>query len=122
MAVKKKAAKKKVATKKAAATAVKKPPTKSEILNHIAGETELSRKEVSAVLESLTGLIEKNIKPRGVGFFNLPGLLKIKVIKKPATKARKGTNPFTGEEMMFKAKPARKVVKVLPLKGLKDMV
>ena len=122
MAVKKKAAKKKVATKKAAATAVKKPPTKSEILNHIAAETELSRKEVAAVLDSLSGLIEKNIKPRGVGFFNMPGLLKIKVIKKPATKARKGTNPFTGEEMMFKAKPARKVVKVLPLKGLKDMV
>ena len=122
MAVKKKAAKKKVATKKAAATAVKKPPTKSEILNHIAAETELSRKEVTAVLDSLSGLIEKNLKPRGAGFFNLPGLLKIKVIKKPAVKARKGTNPFTGEEMMFKAKPARKVVKVLPLKGLKDMV
>ncbi len=122
MAVKKKAAKKKVATKKAAASAVKKPPTKSEILNHIAAETELSRKEVTAVLDSLSGLIEKNLKPRGAGFFNLPGLLKIKVIKKPAVKARKGTNPFTGEEMMFKAKPARKVVKVLPLKGLKDMV
>lgn len=123
MAVKKKAATKKVATKKVAATSTdKKPPTKSEILNHIAAETELSRKQVSAVLESLTGLIEKNVKARGPGFFNMPGLLKIKVIKKPATKARKGTNPFTGEEMMFKAKPARKVVKVLPLKGLKDMV
>jgi nucleoid DNA-binding protein len=122
MAVKKKAAKKKVAKKKVAASAVKKPPTKTEILNHISAETELSRKEVTAVLDSLAGLIEKNIKPRGPGFFNLPGLLKIKVIKKPATKARKGTNPFTGEEMMFKAKPARKVVKVLPLKGLKDMV
>ena len=124
MAVKKKAAaKKKVAKKKVAvASTVKKPPTKSEILNHIAGETELSRKEVSAVLDSLSGLIEKNLKPRGPGFFNMPGLLKIKVVKKPAVKARKGTNPFTGEEMMFKAKPARKVVKVLPLKGLKDMV
>jgi len=124
MAVKKKAAaKKKVAKKKVAvASTVKKPPTKSEILNHIAGETELSRKEVSAVLDSLSGLIEKNLKARGPGFFNMPGLLKIKVVKKPAVKARKGTNPFTGEEMMFKAKPARKVVKVLPLKGLKDMV
>ncbi len=122
MAVKKKAAKKKVAKKKAAATAVKKAPTKSEILNHIAAETELSRKEVSAVLDSLAGLIQKNVKPRGPGYFNLPGLLKIKVVKKPATKARKGINPFTGEETVFKAKPARKVVKVLPLKGLKDMV
>ena len=122
MAVKKKAAKKKAAKKKVAAAAVNKPPTKSEILNHISGETELSRKQVSAVLDSLAGLIEKNVKARGPGLFNLPGLLKIKVIKKPATKARKGINPFTGEETVFKAKPARKVVKVLPLKGLKDMV
>ena len=122
MAVKKKAAKKKVAKKKVAAAAIKKPPTKSEILNHISDDTELSRKQVSAVLDSLAGLIEKNVKARGPGFFNLPGLLKIKVIKKPATKARKGINPFTGEEAVFKAKPARKVVKVLPLKGLKDMV
>ena len=122
MAVKKKAAKKKAAKKKVAAAAIKKPPTKSEILNHISDDTELSRKQVSAVLDSLAGLIEKNVKARGPGVFNLPGLLKIKVIKKPATKARKGINPFTGEEAIFKAKPARKVVKVLPLKGLKDMV
>jgi nucleoid DNA-binding protein len=98
-----------------------KPPTKSEILAHISEETELSRKQVSAVFEALTGLIEKNLKPRGPGLFSLPGLLKIKVIKKPATKARKGINPFTGEETVFKAKPARKVVKVLPLKALKEM-
>lgn len=122
MAVKKKAAKKKAAKKKVAAASVIKPPTKSEILNHISDDTELSRKQVSAVLDSLAGLIEKNVKARGPGVFNLPGLLKIKVIKKPATKARKGINPFTGEEAIFKAKPARKVVKVLPLKGLKDMV
>ena len=54
--------------------------------------------------------------------FTVPGLLKLRVVKKPARKARKGTNPFTGEEMMFKAKPATKVVKVSALKGLKDMV
>ncbi len=106
----------------AASTSVKKPPTKSEILNHIAAETDLSRKQVAAVFQSLEGLIAKELKPRGAGFFNLPGLLKIKVIKKPARKARKGINPFTGEEMMFKAKPASKAVKVLPLKGLKSMV
>ncbi len=100
----------------------KKAPTKSEILAHLAGETELSRKEVQAVLDSLSGLIEKNLKSRGPGYFNLPGLMKIKVVKKPATKARKGINPFTGEETVFKAKPARKTVKVLPLKGLKEMV
>lgn len=111
-----------MAVKQKAATSVKKPPTKSEILNHIVQETGLTRKDVGAVFDSLTGLIEKNLKPRGAGMFNLPGLFKIKVVKKPATKARKGVNPFTGEETVFKAKPARKAVKVMPLKGLKDMV
>jgi nucleoid DNA-binding protein len=101
--------------------AVKKAPTKSEIYAHISEETELTRKQVAAVFDSLTGLIDRNLKPRGPGFFTVPGLMKIKVIKKPATKARKGINPFTGEETVFKAKPARKVVKVLPLKALKDM-
>lgn len=117
---KKVTAKKKVSKKTAAAG--KKPPTKSEILASIADDTELSKKDVAAVIDSLTTLISKNIGSRGPGYFNLPGLMKIKVIKKPATKARKGTNPFTGEEMMFKAKPARKVVKVAPLKSLKEMV
>lgn len=117
---KKVTAKKKVSKKTAAAG--KKPPTKSEILAAIADDTELSKKDVAAVIDSLTTLISKNVGSRGPGYFNLPGLLKIKVIKKPATKARKGTNPFTGEEMMFKAKPARKVVKVAPLKSLKEMV
>ena len=114
-------AKKKAATKKKAA-AVKKPPTKTEILAYLADDTGLTKKEVAMVLDSLTGLIAKNLKPRSAGAFNLPGLLKIKVVKKPATKARKGINPFTGEEMMFKAKPARRAVKVTPLKGLKDMI
>ena len=109
---------KKKAVKKAS---VKKPPTKTQILAHVADETGLAKKDVSAVLDSLGGLIEKNIKPRSVGMFSLPGLLKIKIIKKKATKARKGINPFTGEETVFKAKPARRVVKILPLKGLKDM-
>ncbi len=114
------ATRKKAATKKSAT--VKKPPTKSEILAHIMKETGYTRNEVQVVLDSLYGLIEKNLKPRSAGAFTLPGLLKIRVVKKPATKARKGINPFTGEEMMFKAKPARRVVKITPLKGLKDMV
>ena len=130
MAAKKKAVAKKKATgkkkatakKKATSAAVKKPPTKSEIMTSIAETTELSRKEVASVFEALNGLIQDNLKPRGPGTFSVPGLMKIRVNKKPATKARKGTNPFTGEEIMFKAKPARKVVKVLPLKNLKDMV
>ena len=110
-----------MAVKKKAA-AVKKPPTKSEIYNAIAEETDLTRKQVASVFDAMGGLISKELKPRGSGLFNMVGLCKIKVVKKPATKARKGINPFTGEETIFKAKPARKVVKVLPLKGLKDMV
>ena len=95
-------------------------PTKSEVLNQIAKDTGLSRQEVSAVLDSMNICIRKSLRRNGM--FTLPGLLKLKVIKKPATKARKGVNPFTGEEMMFKAKPASKRVRALPLKGLKTMV
>ena len=115
------AAKKKA--KKKVTTAVKKAPTKSLIYSSIADETGLTRKDVDSVFVALNGLIKKNLGKRsGVGNFTVPGLMKIKVVRKPATKARKGINPFNGEETMFKAKPARNVVKVLPLKGLKDMV
>ncbi|MEO6081418.1 MAG: HU family DNA-binding protein [Steroidobacteraceae bacterium] len=95
-------------------------PTKSEIMATISKDTELSRKQVSGVFDSLNGIIRKSL--RGHGIVTLPGLLKLKVVKKPATKARKGTNPFTGEEMTFKAKPASKKVRALPLKNLKAMV
>jgi len=95
-------------------------PTKSEVLTQIAKDTGLSRKQVGEVFESLNGIVKKSLK--GAGLFTLPGLLKMKVVKKPATKARQGVNPFTGETMMFKAKPASKKVKVLPLKSLKAMV
>jgi nucleoid DNA-binding protein len=108
--------------KQNATTAVKKPPTKSEILSHIAEDTGISRKQVDAVFGSLQNLIAKTLKSRNGGLFSVPGLMKIKVVKKPATKARKGINPFTGEETTFKAKPARKAVKIQPLKALKDMV
>jgi DNA-binding protein HU-beta len=94
-------------------------PTKSEILAQISKDTGLAKKQVSDVFESLSGVVKKSLK--GSGLFTLPGLLKMKVVKKPATKARKGINPFTKEEVMFKAKPARKVIKVRPLKALKDM-
>jgi len=97
-----------------------KVPSKSEILASIAESTELSRKQVSSVLEALSGLIAKNVGKKGPGMFVVPGLLKIIVITKPATKARKGINPFTKQEQMFKAKPARKVIKVRALKALKD--
>src|SRR5688572_25939016 len=95
-------------------------PTKSEILTQISKDTGLSRKQVSTVFESLGGVIKKSL--RSGGLFTMPGLLKMKVVKKPATKAREGINPFTGEKMMFKAKPASKKVRVMPLKSLKGMV
>lgn len=100
----------------------KKPRTKSEILREIAETTGLTRKDVVAVFDSMAGMIKKDLGRRGAGVFTIPGLAKIRVVRKPATKARKGVNPFTGEEMMFKAKPARNVVKIGALKALKDMV
>ena len=119
MAVKKKA----TAKKKTTAKVAKRPTTKSETLNYIADKTGLTKKDVGAVFDSLSMLIKRDLKGRGgPGVYTVPGLMKVKVVRKPATKARKGINPFTGEEMMFKAKPARNVVKVLPLKGLKEMV
>lgn len=123
--VTKKATAKKAVAKKAAAPkrikAIKEAMTKTAIMTTIAEETGLSKKEVSAVFESLSGLIEGHVKKGGAGTCTVPGLMKIKTVRKPATKARKGINPFTGEETTFKAKPARTVVKVLPLKKLKDM-
>jgi len=128
---KKKVAKKKVAKKRAVKTAapaktvkaISTGYTKSQLFAHISEETGIVRKDVAQVFESLANVIEGHIKSRGVGEFKLPGLLKVKVNKKPATKARKNVpNPFRpGEFMDVAAKPARKVVKVLPLKALKDM-
>jgi nucleoid DNA-binding protein len=107
------------AKKKAAAS---KPRTKSEVYSLLSEDTGLTRRQVATVFDGLSGLIKKDLSGRGPGVFTLPGLMKITVQKKPATRARKGVNPFTGEEMVFKAKPARKVVKVRPLKKLKEMV
>jgi nucleoid DNA-binding protein len=99
-----------------------KPMTKSAIYATLAEQSGVSKKDVSNVMDALTELIEAQLGNKGPGVFNVPGLMKIVVQRKPATKARKGVNPFTGEEQMFKAKPARNVVKIRPLKGLKDMV
>lgn len=123
----KKATAKKPAVKKAAPkklTAIKDKYTKSAILAEIADNTELSKKQVSNVLNELSTLIERHVKKGSAGEFTLPGLLKIKTVKKPARKARKGVpNPFRpGEVMDIAAKPASTKVKVLPLKGLKEFV
>ncbi len=123
MATKKKA--KKAPAKKAPVRkvpAVKAPMKKTAILNEITTSTGLTKKQVSSVFEELEILIERHIKKGATGQFIMPGLMKVEVKRKPATKARKGINPFTGEEAMFKAKPARNVVKIRPLKKMKDMV
>ncbi len=106
----------------AAKSAIKEKYTKSQILGELSDKTGLSKKEVGGVLDELASLIERHIGKKAVGEFTLPGLLKITTVHKKAQKARKGINPFTGEETTFKAKPARTVVKVRPLKKLKEMV
>jgi nucleoid DNA-binding protein len=108
----------------AKAVAKKKPMTKSELLNAISTETELTRKQVSTVLDSLSGQVGRSLGRRGAGAFTLPGLVKIEKKRVPARKARRGVpNPFKpGELMDVAAKPASTKVKVRPLKSLKDMV
>ena len=125
----KKAPAKKAPAKKAPAKAaapakkvptIKEKMTKTQIMNSVAENTGLSKKQVGDVLTELETLIEGSIKKRAIGEFTLPGLMKITTVKKPAVKARKGVNPFTGEETMFKAKPASVAVKVRPLKKMKE--
>ena len=118
MAVAKSAAK----ADKAPAVNADKPFTKSETYAYLAHSTGLSRKQVASIFENLAGLIGKSLGKKGPGIYVVPGLMKVKVVRKPATKEREGINPFTGEKTIFKAKPARNVVKVQALKGLKDMV
>lgn len=114
------AAKPAPAAKVKALKALQERYTKTDILNRISEVTELNRKDVVAVFAELENIIEAHIKKRAVGEFTLPGLMKIVTVKKPAVKARKGINPFTGEETMFKAKPASVAVKIRPLKKLKE--
>ena len=125
--VKKTVAKKKAVAKKAPVkkalptTAIKAAMNKSQSMTYITENTGLSKKEVASVFDALGNLMHRHLKKNAAGEFTLPGLMKCTVKRKPATKARKGVNPFTGEEMMFKAKPARNVVKVRPLKRVKEM-
>jgi nucleoid DNA-binding protein len=96
--------------------------TKSAVQQELAQATGLSRKQVGEVFDALTALIHREVGKKGPGVFSFAGLLKIKRVHKPATKERMGRNPATGEAMTIKAKPARTVVKSLPLKSLKEMV
>jgi nucleoid DNA-binding protein len=96
--------------------------TKSEIFTKLAEATDMTRKEVAAFFEELTKLIKNEVGKKGPGTFVLPGLLKIRRVEKPPTKARMGRNPQTGEQIMIKAKPKSTVIRARPLKALKDIV
>lgn len=102
--------------------AIRAPLTKAQLMTVLSESTGVVKKDVVAVMDELGSIIERHVKKRSAGQFTLPGLLKIKTVRKKATKARKGRNPFTGEEIMISAKPARTAVRVTPLRGLKGMV
>jgi nucleoid DNA-binding protein len=108
-----------MARKKAA---LEKALTKSQLMGEIAEDTGLSKKDVAAVIDALGEEIVRHLKKKGPGTFSLPGLAKFTAVAKPARKARKGINPFTGEEIMIKAKPASRAVRIRPLKALKDAI
>jgi nucleoid DNA-binding protein len=101
---------------------IKEPLSKSGVIKTITDVTCINKKDVVSVLDCFAQVIEKHVKSGGPGVFVLPGMMKISVVKKPARPARKGVNPFTGEEIMIKARPAYKTVKIKPLKKLKEMV
>jgi len=99
-----------------------KSATKSAMFQELASKTGLSKKQIGGVFDALTGFIHDQVGKKGPGVVTLPGLLKVKRVEKPATKARPGRNPMTGAEIMIPAKPKRTVVKALCLKALKEMV
>jgi len=109
-------------TAKKAALSVKKPFSKSQIVSHLSITTEVKKKDVAALLDAITDLMGAHLDNKGPGEFNFAGLFKCRVVRKPATKARSGINPFTGQPTVFPAKPARNVLKMRPLKKLKEIV
>jgi DNA-binding protein HU-beta len=96
--------------------------TKSELIEAITAQhsDKLTKKDVKGVMETLATIGYKELKKTGA--FLVPGFAKFVVIKKPSTKARKGINPFTKEPTVFKARPARKVIRARPVKAVKDAV
>lgn len=100
---------------------VKAPYTKSQVVAYLAEITNLKRKDVMMVMDGVMDLMSAHLSKKGPGEFNFAGMLKCRVINKPATKARTGINPFTGQPTTFAAKPARNVLKIRPLKKLKEI-
>jgi nucleoid DNA-binding protein len=102
--------------------AAAKPRSKGDIFRTIADHVGIHRRDVAAVFHAMAYMIKADLSKNGAGVFKVPGLMRITVKRKPATKARMGINPFTKEQVMFKAKPARNVVRVRPMKTLSQMV
>lgn len=102
--------------------ATEKPMTRTEMVSSLASSTGLTKQQVNDLFEELTKLISEQLQDGGPGVVNVAGLFKVKVVRKPAQPEREGVNPFTKEKTVFKAKPAQNVVKISPLKKLKDSV
>jgi nucleoid DNA-binding protein len=119
---KKAPAKAAAAPKASPISAAGKVRSKGEVYRILAEHSGVSRKQVATMFDTMKDMIAKDLSKKGPGVFSVPGMMKVTVKRMPATKAREGINPFTGEKTMFKAKPARNVVKVRPLKALKDLV
>ena len=96
--------------------------TKSQVISELAETTELDKKSINRVFDGLTDIIKKQLGARGPGEFVFPGLLKLRAVKKPATKDRPGINPFTKQPITIKGKPASKKIRASALKALKDLV
>jgi DNA-binding protein HU-beta len=94
--------------------------SKSELISELAETTHLTKTQIKDVFDALEHMIANAMKAGET--VTIPNLVKIYVHKKPASKARDGINPFTQEPMKIKAKPARNVIKVKPIKNLKDMI
>jgi nucleoid DNA-binding protein len=109
-------------TKPVKIAAAAKPRTKSEVYRTIAEHVGIRPRDVAGVFHVMASMIKADLAKNGPGVFKVPGLMRVTVTRKPATKARMGINPFTKEQVMFKAKPARNVVRVRPLRGLKELV
>ena len=104
-------------------SAIETKQTKSQILGDIAEETGLTKKQITEVMDALASQAQRHLNKKGSGEFTIPSVgVKLRRVIKPARKARKGINPFTGEEIMIKAKPATTSVRATPLKALKDSV
>lgn len=107
---------------KTASSTAKKPRSKSQLYSDIAEHTELTRKQVASVFEAMAAFMKKDLSKKGPEVFVVPGLMKVTIRNKPATKARPGVNPFTGEKITIKAKPASRTARIRPMKALKAML